>query len=62
MHAKSQKHQRAADQTKGSPSVSSFFTGGLREMKIFDIRWSVAIACHAAIRATDHLGEIINES
>lgn len=62
MHAQCQKQQKAADQIKGSPSVSSYFTGGLREMKIFDIRWSVAIACHAAIRATDHLGEIINES
>ncbi len=62
MHAKSHKHQRAADQLKSSPSVSSYFTCGPREMKIFDIRWSVAIACHAAIRATDHLGEIINKS
>ncbi len=62
MHAKSQKLQTAADQIKGSLSISSFFTGGLREMKIFDIRRSVAIACHAAIRATDHLGEIINKS
>uniref|UniRef100_A0A0P4VRN6 Uncharacterized protein n=1 Tax=Scylla olivacea TaxID=85551 RepID=A0A0P4VRN6_SCYOL len=62
MHAKSLKHHRAPDQIKGYTSVSSFFTGGLREMKIFDIRWSVAMACHAAITATDHLGEIINES
>ncbi len=31
-------------------------------MKIFDIRWSVAISCHAVNRATDHLGEIINKS
>ncbi len=62
MHAKSQKHHRAAYQIKGSPSFSAFITGGLREIKIFYIRWSVAIACHVAIRATDHLGEIINES
>ncbi len=31
-------------------------------MKIVYIKWSVAIACHAAVRATDHLGEIKCES
>ncbi len=31
-------------------------------MKVFDNKWSVAIARHAAVRATDHLGEIICES
>ncbi len=61
-HAKSQKHQKAAGHIKNSPSVSSYFTGGLKEIKIFDIKWSVAIACHAAVRATYHLGEIICES
>ncbi len=30
-------------------------------MKICDIRLSVAIACHATVRVTNHLGEIICE-
>ncbi|MCL4143579.1 UNVERIFIED_CONTAM: hypothetical protein GTU68_063836, partial [Idotea baltica] len=30
-------------------------------MKIFDIKWSVGIACHAAIRSTDHLTDIISD-
>lgn len=62
MHAKSQKHIRLAEEIRVTPNVATYFTSTSKTMKIFDIRWSVGIACHSAIRATDHLGEIIRDS
>lgn len=62
MHAKSKKHKQLSEQLALTPSVATHFTSASKTMKIFDIRWSVGIACHSAIRATDHLGEIVQNS
>lgn len=63
VHENTVKHKSKEKHLKSSKSISQFVkkTTVSNALKEFDIKFSVAIACHCSIRSVDHLSEIVKE-
>lgn len=63
MHEKSDKHRNKEKNMKSCQSLTKFLKPKTvsSSLKEFDIKFSVAIACHCSIRSVDHLGVIVKE-
>lgn len=63
-HEQTLKHKKCEEAVQKSKSVGLLFENivPVSATKIFDIKFSVAIACHCSIRSVDHLTEIIKKT
>jgi|SRR5215469_2231052 len=62
-HEKSEKHKKNEKSLKTTKSALHFFHKEIpnESLQIFDIKFSVSMACHCSIRSVDHLTDIIKE-
>ena len=61
-HSTSAKHkQNIAKISGGQKSIKSIFCKKEDKISKFEIRLSIYVACHSAIRSVNHLGELLNE-
>ena len=67
LHETTQKHKKASQSVvKSNNKIMKTFVkspkGRQSEVKIFEIRYAVGIACHSSIRSVDHYTEIISDA